>query len=353
MKTIRNASMIFTMAFACAMSTAQERETAPVTLEKISAKVFQIDGGSGANGGVIVGENAVLVIDVKMDKESVMQSIKAIKSVSDKPIKYLVNTHSDGDHIMGNRFYPASITFIAQENCRADFFKENFGRESDWGEPEFYPFTPSITFKEQMNVWLGNDKVELYYFGIGHTTGDLVVYFPEDKIAFIGDQYFSSRPQLIHSNKNGNSFEHVKTLSRMLEILESITKKANDPSRNEALERFKGVMQLEKLSKVIAETSLCGLGQTAPNPVMSTLKWFRHEYEEHIFDRKCSAGVCTELRTFTIDVDKCTGCTVCVKKCPTDAIIGSRKAPHFIVDDKCIACGTCEDVCKFDAITIS
>jgi NADH:ubiquinone oxidoreductase subunit F (NADH-binding) len=140
---------------------------------------------------------------------------------------------------------------------------------------------------------------------------------------------------------------------RMLEILDSITKKATNPDRKEALKRFKGVMQLEKLSKVIKDTSLCGLGQTAPNPVVSTLKWFRHEYEEHIFDRKCPAGVCTELRTFSIDVDKCSGCTVCAKKCPTDAIIGTRKSPHFIVDDKCIACGTCEEVCKFDAITIS
>ena len=140
---------------------------------------------------------------------------------------------------------------------------------------------------------------------------------------------------------------------RMLEILESITHKPVNASENEALERFKGITQLEKLGKVIKETSLCGLGQTAPNPVLSTLKWFREEYEEHIFDRKCRANVCTELRTFSIDVDKCTGCTVCAKKCPTDAIIGSRKSPHFIVDDKCISCGTCFDVCKFDAIVIS
>ena len=140
---------------------------------------------------------------------------------------------------------------------------------------------------------------------------------------------------------------------RMLEILESITKKAVNPDVNEALERFKGVMQLEQLGKVIKETSLCGLGQTAPNPVISTLKWFREEYEEHIFDRKCRAGVCTELRTFTIDVDKCTGCTICAKKCPTDAIIGAKKTPHFVVNEKCIACGNCFEVCKFDAVVIS
>jgi len=139
---------------------------------------------------------------------------------------------------------------------------------------------------------------------------------------------------------------------RMLEILQSITSKPLAGEKHLALERFNGVLQLERLGKVIKETSLCGLGQTAPNPVLSTLRWFRHEYEEHIFDRKCSANVCTELRTYKIDVEKCTGCTVCVKKCPTDAIIGSKKAPHFIVSDKCIGCGTCESVCKFDAISV-
>lgn len=139
---------------------------------------------------------------------------------------------------------------------------------------------------------------------------------------------------------------------RMLEILESITKKPIHADRYEPLERIKSVMQLERLGKVIKETSLCGLGQTAPNPVLSTLKWFRDEYEEHIFDRKCRAGVCTELRVFKIDVDLCTGCMVCAKKCPSNAIIGAKKTPHFIVEDKCIACGACVDACKFDAIEI-
>ncbi len=140
---------------------------------------------------------------------------------------------------------------------------------------------------------------------------------------------------------------------RMLEILEDITHKPTNGSSHGALKRFKGITQIEKLAKVIKETSLCGLGQTAPNPVLSTLRWFRHEYEEHIFERICRAGACTDLRTFTIDVEKCVGCMLCVKKCPTGAIIGAKKTPHFIVQDKCISCGSCEAVCKFDAILIN
>jgi NADH:ubiquinone oxidoreductase subunit F (NADH-binding) len=139
---------------------------------------------------------------------------------------------------------------------------------------------------------------------------------------------------------------------RMLEILESITRKPADDARHETLERFKGVMMLEELAAVVAETSLCGLGQTAPNPVVSALKYFREEFEEHIFDRKCRANVCKGLRTFYIEIDKCTGCTVCFRKCPTSAIIGTQRSPHFIVQEKCIGCGICYDSCKFNAITI-
>jgi len=138
---------------------------------------------------------------------------------------------------------------------------------------------------------------------------------------------------------------------RLLEILESITSKPKS-SDTEALDRFKGVMQIEKLSQVIKDTSLCGLGQTAPNPVLSTLKWFKDEYEAHVFDRKCLSGVCQNLKEYKIEVDKCTGCTVCTKKCPVNAIVGSRKTPHFIVEDKCIGCGACYEACKFDAIRI-
>jgi NADH:ubiquinone oxidoreductase subunit F (NADH-binding)/Pyruvate/2-oxoacid:ferredoxin oxidoreductase delta subunit len=139
---------------------------------------------------------------------------------------------------------------------------------------------------------------------------------------------------------------------RMLEILESITRRPQNGEGADALDRFKGVMQLEKLGKIIKETSLCGLGQSAPNPVLSTLRWFREEYEAHVYERVCPAGACTDLRVFCIDVDKCTGCTVCSKKCPTGAIIGAKKTPHFIVAEKCIGCGSCQEACKFDSIFI-
>ena len=146
--------------------------------------------------------------------------ISGIKKLTDKPIKYLVNTHSDGDHVSGNRYFPATVAVIAQENCRKEMLLPGrTGGASEWSKPEQAGFVPGLTFSERMDVYLGSDKVELYYFGVGHTTGDIVVYFPEEKTAFIGDQIFIGRTQLIHSYKGGNSHEHVKTLARMLETL--------------------------------------------------------------------------------------------------------------------------------------
>ena len=137
---------------------------------------------------------------------------------------------------------------------------------------------------------------------------------------------------------------------RMLEILQRITRSRANEKNVDALERFKGVMYLNRLAEVIKDTSLCGLGQTAPNPVLSTLRYFRDEYEAHIFERKCPAGACTELLTYRIEASKCKGCTLCAKKCPANAIMGNPKSPHYIVPDKCIACGTCVDTCKFKAV---
>jgi cyclase len=218
--------LILILFFSClivsASSFAQQRETPPVKLDKLSDRLFQILGGRGANGGMYIGDDGILVIDAKMDEESVKQTLAEIKKVTDKPVKYLVDTHSDGDHVYGNRFFPKTVTIVAHENCRQEFFHPGRdGKPSEWNNPELTPFVPSVTFSHKMDIYLGSKKVELRYFGIGHTTGDIVVYFPEEKAAFIGDQIFMGRPQLIHSYKGGNSFEHVKTLSKMLETLDA------------------------------------------------------------------------------------------------------------------------------------
>jgi Na+-translocating ferredoxin:NAD+ oxidoreductase RNF subunit RnfB len=111
-------------------------------------------------------------------------------------------------------------------------------------------------------------------------------------------------------------------------------------------------MQLKGMADVMKDTSLCSLGKSAPNAILNTLANFKSEFDTHVFERKCPAGVCRDLKTYTIDVDMCTGCTACVKKCPVDAIIGTPRQPHFIVQDKCIACNACYEVCKFNAVLV-
>jgi NADH:ubiquinone oxidoreductase subunit F (NADH-binding) len=107
---------------------------------------------------------------------------------------------------------------------------------------------------------------------------------------------------------------------------------------------------LAKMSTLIKSTSICGLGKTAPNPVLTTLRYFQNEYEAHIKNKKCPARVCKTLITYSIVEDKCTGCHVCWKNCPTNAIFGEVKELHSISQDKCIKCGMCFDVCRFDAV---
>jgi NADH:ubiquinone oxidoreductase subunit F (NADH-binding) len=141
---------------------------------------------------------------------------------------------------------------------------------------------------------------------------------------------------------------------RMYEILDKIVSPYSKmKSEEENLIRFQMVMELENLAEVIKDTSLCGLGQTAPNPVLSTLQYFRDEYEAHIYERTCPAKACRNLLTYTIDTDVCKGCTLCAKKCPADAIVGEAKKAHYIVQDKCIHCGQCYEVCKFDAVAVN
>jgi ferredoxin len=110
--------------------------------------------------------------------------------------------------------------------------------------------------------------------------------------------------------------------------------------------------ELEELCQVIRESALCGLGKTAPNPVLSTLKYFREEYEAHIQDKVCPARVCKALITFEIDGGKCTGCMSCARNCPQACIAGEKKKPHVIDATQCIRCGVCVESCKFGAVKV-
>ena len=132
-------------------------------------------------------------------------------------------------------------------------------------------------------------------------------------------------------------------IKQMLEILTGITKGEGQEG---------DVELLEELGAVVQQASLCGLGKSAPNPVLSTIRYFRDEYDAHIRDKQCPAGVCRALITFSIDPELCKGCTLCAQKCPQEAISGEKKQLHVIDDAKCIRCGVCREVCPSDAVVV-
>jgi NAD-dependent dihydropyrimidine dehydrogenase PreA subunit len=133
-------------------------------------------------------------------------------------------------------------------------------------------------------------------------------------------------------------------VDRMLEIVTDITEGRGRPEQLDLL---------KELSETVAEASLCALGKTAPNPVMSTLKYFRVEYDAHIYEGRCPAGVCRDLIRYTIKEDECNGCGVCRKACPHGAVSGEKKKPHTIDQELCTKCGICQDSCKFDAVAVA
>jgi NADH:ubiquinone oxidoreductase subunit F (NADH-binding) len=171
-------------------------------------------------------------------------------------------------------------------------------------------------------------------------SGGLVV-MDEDNCAVDVAHYFLS---FIQAESCGKCPPCRLGTKQMLGILERIREGEGEPG---------DIAALEKLAGVIQKGSLCALGQTAPNPVMTTLRYFRHEYEAHVNEKRCPGRVCKALITYSIEADNCNGCTLCARACPSDAIMGSLREPHHILFEKCIRCGACLDACNQDAVRVN
>ncbi len=191
--------------------------------------------------------------------------------------------------------------------------------------------------KEHLDIPLGFDTLQEVGAMVG--SGGLVV-MDEDSCMVDVAKFFL---EFVQEESCGKCPPCRDGTRKMLELLERITKGEGEPE---------DINRLESLGNTIQKASLCGLGQTAPNPVLSTLEHFRDEYVSHVVDKECPTGQCQEMvSSYVIDSDTCVGCTQCVSECPVDAISGQSGESHEIDEDECIACGACEDVCPVDAIS--
>lgn len=192
-----------------------KQEVLPISAQNIKGNIYQVKGGMGANTGFFIGEKEVLTIDAKMTEDAAKQMITEIKKLTPNPISTITLTHSDGDHVNGLVGFPQGTNIISHEKTRVhtdNAFQSARERAS----------LPNITFSERLSLYLGgvlrSTRIDLLYFGPAHTDGDAVVYFPDEKVAFIGDLIFIGRDPLIHRHKNGNSFGLVKVLKAILNL---------------------------------------------------------------------------------------------------------------------------------------
>ena len=190
-------------------------EVPPISVQSVKGNIYQLKGGMGANSGFFIGEKEVLAIDTKMTEDSAKQIIVEIRKLTPNPISYITLTHSDRDHVNGLLGFPQGATIISHEKTRVQMDK-------DFQSAQQRAYLPNITFSDRLSLYLGDGlrgtRIDLLYFGPAHTDGDAVVYFPNEKVAFIGDLIFIGRDPLIHRHKNGNSFGLVKALKAILNL---------------------------------------------------------------------------------------------------------------------------------------
>lgn len=188
-----------------------EEKVDPVSVHKISAHVYEVRGGDGANCSFILGEKGVFVIDAKMSSKTAREMEAAIKQTTAKPISHVILTHSDGDHVDGLMGLSGNLDIVAHVNCARDIEKVNENRS------EKIPL-PNETFDSRMNLYSGKFHIELLYFGPAHTDGDVVILVPADKVAIMGDLFFKGMDPIIHGEKNGNSTGLVNVLGKAAQL---------------------------------------------------------------------------------------------------------------------------------------
>jgi len=191
------------------------QEVPPISVQNVKGNIYQVKGGSGANTGFFIGEKEIVVIDAKMTEDAAKQMIAEIRKLTPNPIRYITLTHSDGDHVNGLVGFPREADIVSHERTRV-YMSEAFQ------SPQQRGCLPNITFSDKLSLCPGggpkDTRIDLLYFGPAHTDGDAVVYFPDEKVAFLGDLLFIGRDPLIHRPKNGSSFGLVKVLKAILNM---------------------------------------------------------------------------------------------------------------------------------------
>jgi cyclase len=182
--------------------------------QQLRKGVYLIKGGDGANTGFIVGAKEVIVIDAKMTSDSAKAMLAEIAKVTPNPVKHIVLTHSDGDHVNGLTGFPKGLAIVSSANCKKEM-EEAF---KDPKMSELAAYLPTHTFPANGQLNIDGARLELLQFGPAHTSGDMVVYLPEQKIAFVGDLVFQGRDPLIHHQKGGTSIGVVETLKKLLAL---------------------------------------------------------------------------------------------------------------------------------------
>jgi cyclase len=181
-----------------------------VAAKHVRGNLYQVGGGVG-NAFFYVGQNEVLVIDAKISGEAAVQILAEIKKVTDKPVRYIVLTHSDGDHVNGLIGFPPNLTIISHANARQEIAEANTSAATK------LPL-PNVTFSQDLTLFLDNTEIQLHYYGPAHTNGDIVIYIPSEKAAIVGDLVFVGRDPLIHANKHGSSFGLVSTQKKLIQL---------------------------------------------------------------------------------------------------------------------------------------